>query len=125
MEGISQHIRAEGGEHIIDAEFLDRSVYIEVFQGILQKRECTLSYLTLEGALWCDKVRPGEFGGHAARIYCDRVVAITTPGTIEVLEGIAQAAQNALNSWEHGDLAGAMRDLRDTVEAAVPGYLVV
>lgn len=122
---IEAHIKEHGEDEMIRAETLGMDTYEDIFQSILRKPGCSVESITIEGAIYCDKMRPGEFGGHATRIYPDRSVSIATPGSIDELERIAQATQNVLENWEQGDLASAVMALKATVEQSVPGYLTV
>ena len=125
VAGLEKHITEEGDVALEWKQLLDEDAHIEIFQGILGKPGCELEHITLEGACYCDKMRRGEFGGYAIRIYPNRIVSIGTPSTIDSLEEIAAASQRVLSDWESGDLAGAVRHLKATVDKHVPGYLSV
>jgi hypothetical protein len=107
----------------------------DVFQGLLQKPvnsldpERQVREITIEGSFSCSKMRPDGFGGWVEHITAS---GIRYDSTQEILERwsndnepvpdapLLEAAKAVLASWEHGDLAAAVRQLAAAV-ATVPG----
>lgn len=60
-------------------EFPDSPTWPEVIQDILQRPACKdIPYFVLEGAAWCDKNRPGEFGGYVVFITREEIKEAST-----------------------------------------------
>jgi len=103
----------------------------EIFQAMLQKPvntgERTIKEITIEGSLTCSRMCPDGFGGWVERITAS---GIRYDSTKEILERwsndnepvpdppLLEAAKAVLASWEHGDLAAAVRQLAAAVAAA-------
>lgn len=101
----------------------------DILRGLLSKPEnageARLDSLEIKGSYWSDRERPDHFGGYCAYLTRDNALFSNTDqalrhmadgeghhhlmSRIEVLE---EAARYVINSWESGDLAGAVRELQ-------------